>query len=119
MAGTLTFDDGKLTAAQGTIDPSTVDTGIGKLNHHLQTADFFDVATFPKITMKSTQIVPSDDGVTITGRLGFHGVTHEVSFPAKVEGNTVSADFRLDTTPFGMKYAGVNKEVRIQFELMP
>ena len=36
-----------------------------------------------------------------------------------IEGKTVSADFLLDTTPFGMVNTGVNKDVRIRFSIQP
>ncbi len=117
LAGALAFADGKLVSARGVIDAGSVDTGIGRLDNHLRTADFFDIATYPEITMESTRIEQDGESATITGQLTFHGVTHEVSFPATVKDQTVSADFRLDTSVFGMSYRGVDKEVRIQLSL--
>lgn len=117
LTGALAFADGRLVSARGVIDAGSVDTGIGRLDNHLRTADFFDIASFPEITMESTRIEQDGESATITGQLSFHGVTHEVSFPATVKDRTVTADFRLDTSIFGMSYRGVDKEVRIQFSL--
>ena len=69
---------------------------------------------YPEITFTSSQVDATSG--EITGMLDFHGVEHEVTFPATITDTTITADFVLDTTPFNIKYTGVNKEVRIAFE---
>lgn len=114
FSGELVMEDGAVIGAMGVIDAATVDTGIEGLDKHLKSDDFFDVEVYPKILFTSTSIT---DG-TMIGSLTFHGVTHTVSFPVTVGEGSLSADFLLDTTPFGMKYIAVDKEVRIAFEMI-
>lgn len=111
--GELLVEEGVVVGARGTINASSVQTGIDGLNKHLKSDDFFDVENHPEITFSSTSIT---DGV-LTGDLTFIGITNKVSFPVTIDGTTLSAEFLLDTTPYDMKYVAVNKEVRIAFAM--
>jgi polyisoprenoid-binding protein YceI len=62
-----------------TIPVSSIDTGVAKLDAHLQTADFFDVAKYPTATFKSTRVERAGEhGLKVTGDLTLHGVTKPV-----------------------------------------
>lgn len=62
-----------------TIPVSSIDTGVAKLDEHLQTADFFDVAKYPTATFKSTRVERAGaHGLKVTGDLTLHGVTKPV-----------------------------------------
>ena len=62
-----------------TIPVSSIDTGVAKLDAHLQTADFFDVANYPTATFKSTRVERAGEhGLKVTGDLTLHGVTKPV-----------------------------------------
>lgn len=112
--GTLTVLDGKIISAKGTVDPASVKTDSAGVDKHLKTDDFFDVAKYPEITIVSKTI---GDG-NIVADLTFRGVTKEISFPANITSNSIAAEFALDTTPFAFKYVGVDKEVRIKFNMV-
>ena len=112
LSATLQVLDGTIIGMQSQVQADSVNTGIGGLDDHLQNEDFFDVALYPTIDFTSSSI--TDD--TATGMLNVHGVEKEVSFPVTRDETSISADFLLDTTPFGMKHAGVDKEVKITFE---
>jgi polyisoprenoid-binding protein YceI len=81
VSGTVTLDmAAKKGSADVTIDVTSISTGVAKLDDHLKTADFFDVATYPTITFKSTMFKFKGDKVTsITGDLSMHGVTKPVT----------------------------------------
>ncbi|GEM_PF-4838900 len=113
MDGVIVRDDA-IVGFKGTIQAASVSTGIGNLDDHLKTDDFFDVVVYPEIMFTSTSL----DNDMFTGDLTFHGVTNEVSFPVTIADNTITADFLLDTTPFNMKYLGVDKDVRIAFMIV-
>ena len=69
------------------IDSSTITTHQADRDTHLKSGDFFDVATFPKVTFVSTAVSKSgDEEGTITGDLTLHGVTKSVTL--QVEGGT-------------------------------
>jgi len=41
---------------EGSIDPNTIETGIGLRNSHLKKPDYFNVKEYPKILMTSTEL---------------------------------------------------------------
>ena len=68
-----------------TINPASVSTGIEALDDELKSADFFEVATYPEITFKSTGVVKTGDTtMDVTGDLTMHGVTKEVTLEANI-----------------------------------
>ncbi len=98
------------------IKADTVSTGKAGLDKHLCAEDFFNCAKYPNITFTYKNIAwNSSTEATVTGLLDFNGVQKDVSFKVTRSGLSASADFLLDTTPFNIKYTGVNKEVRIKF----
>lgn len=67
-------------AAEITIDASSLDTGLIELEERLRKPDFFDVANYPTITLKSTGA--RFDGETLTaldGHLTIRGQTKPVT----------------------------------------
>ncbi len=112
FSGTLTLPGDDPTAARIalTIDMDSTRTDIPTLTQHLKSADFFDVARFPRASFVSTHIERSmAPGAThvITGEMTFHGVTRAVSIPATftVTPETVRLDgkFTLRQSAFGME----------------
>jgi len=82
-SGTVVIDR---EAQSGTVDISldmtTIDTGLGKLNDHLRGADagMLDVAKFPKATYKGKLAKFKDGAPTeVQGELTLHGVTKPVT----------------------------------------
>lgn len=80
-----------------------------KLETHLKSEDFFNVAKFPESTFKIKSVKKkSDTEYTVTGDLTMIGKTQEVEFPATVkmeEGKiTGTAEIKLDRTKWDLKY---------------
>lgn len=97
------------------IETGSVVTDDPQLTGHLKTADFFDVAKYPKATFVSTKIESSNTGsagqaFTVTGNLELHGVKKSISFPANIQvapdSVTVDAEFAINRKDFGIVYAG-------------
>ena len=82
VEGTLDFDQANPTKAsvQVTIDLTSVNSNVPKLDEHLQAADFFDAAKYPQATFTSTKVEKggSSDKLKVTGNLTLHGVTKPV-----------------------------------------
>jgi polyisoprenoid-binding protein YceI len=87
-----------------TIQATSIDTGNPNRDNHLRTADFFDVATFPTITFKSTAVAAkSKNDFEVTGDLTMHGVTKRVTLPVTFLGFAKTAKgekagFEIETT---------------------
>lgn len=81
IKGTVNFNEKDITKStvEATIDATTVATGVEARDTHLKSPDFFDVATYPTITFKSTSITNTGGKVQLTGNLTLHGVTKSVT----------------------------------------
>lgn len=80
-----------------------------KLETHLKSEDFFNVAKYPQATFKIKSVTKkSDTEVMIKGDLTMIGKTQPVEFPAtiKMEAGKVmgTADIKLDRTKWDLKY---------------
>jgi polyisoprenoid-binding protein YceI len=66
------------------VDATSINTDDEKRDGHLKSADFFDVAQFPKISFKSTSMKPGKvkGTYTLVGDLTMHGVTKSISLTA-------------------------------------
>jgi polyisoprenoid-binding protein YceI len=130
--GTVTLDTAAKTGTvEVTIDPASVDTGNAKLDDHLKTDAFFNVAKFPAATYKGTQIkFDGDKPVEVIGTLTMHGVTKPVdlkieSFKCimhpmlKKEVCGVEASAKFDRADFGIDFGkkyGFNMETKLQIQ---
>lgn len=104
--GLFTDFDGKLafdpkapasSALEITVNMDGIDTSVAKLDAHLKTSDFFDIAKFPTATFKSTAIeVTGPTTGKVTGALTLHGVTKPVVLDAVFNGG--------GTNPVSKKY---------------
>jgi polyisoprenoid-binding protein YceI len=117
VSGTMTLAGGKAEGGKVTIeiDTTSVKTDTDKLDGHLKSADFFDVAKFPKATFTSTEIKAGGTGGathTVTGELELHGEKKTLSFPATI---TVGADSVSGTAEFSIN----RKDFKIVFPGKP
>lgn len=88
VTGTLSFDATapEQSVLNVTIDMSTIDTHVPKLDADL-TSSFFDAAKFPTATFKATKIVKTGDHTgTVTGDLTIKDVTKPVTLNVTFNG---------------------------------
>ena len=82
ISGKVTFD-GKNYAtvkAEAAIEVASINTREPKRDDHLRSADFFDAASYPKITFKSKRVEGvSGRKFTLVGDLTIRGTTKEVA----------------------------------------
>ncbi len=79
-----TGEDGLPTSLTMEIDAASISTNNEQRDGHLKSPDFFDVATFPKITFRSTRISGTKDDLTIVGDLTIRGVTKPVTLKGEL-----------------------------------
>ncbi|WP_153797560.1 YceI family protein [Foetidibacter luteolus] len=143
--GSIAVENSNVTGGSFTIDiASLVDTDLtgefkGKLEGHLKSPDFFDVAKFPTAKFEITKVEAFDStkaksllpGAThlLSGNLTLKDSTKNVTFPAIVSitenALTAQANFNIDRTDWGMNYKGpdnpqdwvIKKEVNLQLNV--
>ncbi|MBC7866792.1 MAG: YceI family protein [Gloeobacteraceae cyanobacterium ES-bin-316] len=148
--GSLVVAENKLASGGFTIDVTSLNNtdlagdaeNKGKLEGHLKSPDFFDVAKYPTAKFEITSVEPFVAGADTTTKIKTEGATHiikgnltlkdstkNISFPAKVTVSetavTANADFNIDRTLWGMNYKGpnnpqdwvINKEVNLKIAL--
>lgn len=101
MSGTILFDRKNLanSSVDVTIPTASINTENERRDGHLRSPDFFDAASFPTLTFKSTRVIPGKDGkFQIEGNLTMRGVTKKVVLDATSLGSgTVGSADRLET----------------------
>jgi polyisoprenoid-binding protein YceI len=114
FTGAVTVPEGQIEKGAVTVDIDVASLKIepAKLQGHLQSKDFFDVATYPKATFSSTAIARRPDGkYDVTGNLDLHGVTKSITFPATIalvsDAVTASAEFSINRKDFAIVYPGM------------
>ena len=86
--GTITGDPASWSggSAEIVIQTTSIDTRLEKRDTHLRSADFFDAATFPQITFRSTSVVVHGKEVTLKGDLTMRGVIRPVTLSGEYLG---------------------------------
>lgn len=87
--GTLRFDPDNLkdSTISFEIKVKSVDTGIGKRDKHLRSADFFDASKYPLMTFTSHSITKAEENIyNVSGILTIKDVSKELVLPLTFEG---------------------------------
>ncbi|MFZ9859344.1 MAG: YceI family protein [Roseiflexaceae bacterium] len=108
FSGTINLDEATPTnsSVDVSIDVASINTRDEKRDGHLTSPDFFDAATYPTITFKSTKVEKTGDTTgKIHGDLTIKGVTKAVTLDATFMGKAKS--------PWGTTSAGFNASTKI------
>ena len=130
--GAVQFDRaGKSGKAEITIDLTSVSTGVGPLDGHLKSKDFFDVAANPSAKFVGDKFVFNGDKVTeVTGTLTMSGKTNPVTLKATnfncyqnpmLKREVCGGDFEttLVRSQYGMTYGlpGIPDNIRLLIQI--
>ena len=92
-------------SATATMQAASINTKVAERDKHLRSKDFFDVATYPTMTFKSTQVTEATaTGAKLHGVLTLHGVEKPVVLDLTIHGEgkdpwgNVRAGFTATTT---------------------
>jgi len=138
LSGKFTLDRAaKSGSVELNVETATVSSGDNvkgsrprTLDDHLKTADFFNVAEFPRMTFKSTAVkFAGDSPAEITGNLTLNGVTKALTLKVErwtCKDNPMSkkpmcggnATAGLKRSDYGMKYGipAIGDELKLWFE---
>lgn len=87
-------------------DVASIRTGVADRDGHLASPDFFDAASYPKISFRSTSMTrKSDDEFELTGDLTIRDVTKPVTLDVEFGG--------IMKDPYGQTKAGFTLEGKI------
>ncbi|OJW18388.1 MULTISPECIES: YceI family protein [unclassified Mucilaginibacter] len=110
------FTDAKV---EFSLNVDSIDTNQSQRDEHLKGADFFDAASHPKISFKSTSFTKDGDDYQLKGDLTIKGVTKPVTLD--VEHGGVATDFygnnkagfdvsgKINRKEFGLTWDGVTE----------
>lgn len=87
FSGSIKFDPNNLAGSSisGSVDASTIDTYNTLRNNHLkEKEEFFNIAKYPKLSMKSTKIEKTDTGFLGTFDLTMKETTKTIKMPFTV-----------------------------------
>lgn len=144
--GTIAVENGGVTGGSFIINVAAItdndlteETGKSKLEGHLASADFFDVAKFPTAKFEITKVEAYDSTLapsklegathTVSGNLTMKDSTKNISFPAKIAisetGIDAAANFNIDRSEWGLNYKGpdnpqdwvIKKEVNLVLDI--
>jgi polyisoprenoid-binding protein YceI len=115
--GSIAYVGGKPERISFDIDLASLQTDEPKLDAHLKTPDFFDVAKYPKATFTSTSLTEAPAGEAsgathiLTGTLDMHGMQKEVRIPARAQqtadGVHATSEFTINRHDWNINYRGV------------
>jgi polyisoprenoid-binding protein YceI len=83
FTGSFTYDEAnpENNSVTAEIEVGSIDSNHAERDKHLRSADFFDVAKFPKATFTSTSYEDKGDGKgVLTGNFTLRGITKEIAF---------------------------------------
>ena len=135
-SGTLYVNDGAISGGSFVLDMTSINSTDmegewkDKLDNHLKSDDFFDIASHPEASFEITQVNTGEAAGTlvVSGNLTIRGITKNVTFDATVEELTeatvkASADFNIAREDWGVNYAGqqddlISKEINFKVSLV-
>lgn len=114
-SGNLIVENGKLAKGEFTIDMNSIKnldmSGKGgdlKIEGHLKSADFFDVAVHPTSKFVITSVEEKDAKLAVTGNLQIKGITKSITIPATISQDSIttfkSDTFTINRADFNVKY---------------
>ena len=109
--GNLVFKKARLTGGSFIVDMNSIiptdqqGRYIGYLKEHLKSEDFFNTGNYKTAVMVFKRIADNGNGkYTVTADLTIRNITHPVQFEALINGNTATANIKIDRTKYGIIY---------------
>jgi polyisoprenoid-binding protein YceI len=131
-SGTIVLDKDKSTGSVDvTVDATSIDFGMPKLNEHTKSAEMLDVAKYPTATYKGTLVGFKDGAPTqVEGQFTLHGVTRPLTltirtfkcmtYPDKKQHCGADAAGSFNRADYGVSYGdkyGFKMDVKLAIQV--
>jgi len=110
-SGNIALKNNKLTGGTFVADMSTIKDvdGSVKLEGHLKSEDFFEIAAFPTSKFEITKSEIKAGKIQVTGNMTIKGITKQITFPATLavskDALTLTSEtFQINRADFNVKY---------------
>lgn len=110
-SGNIEIKNNKITGGTFVSDMSTIKDadGSAKLEGHLKSEDFFEIAVFPTSKFEITKTEVNAGKIQVTGNMTIKGITKQITFPAtlavsKDNVTLISETFQINRADFNVKY---------------
>jgi polyisoprenoid-binding protein YceI len=110
-SGSIVVKKSKLTGGSFVANMSTIKDadGSAKLEGHLKSEDFFDIAVYPTAKFDITKTEVKGAKIHVTGNMTIKGITKQLTFPATLAINKdnvtlISETFQINRADFNVKY---------------
>lgn len=118
FTGTITVAENPLeSTVEAVIESASIDTADAGRDEHLRNGDFFDVATYPTWSFRSTGVRAAGGDYVLTGDLTIKDVTRSVELALEFNGTEkdpwggtragFSAETEISRKDFGLEYNAV------------
>jgi len=99
VSGNIVLKDNSITGGNFVTDMNTIKDadGSAKLEGHLKSEDFFEIAVFPISKFEITEIANKGERIQVTGNMTIKGITKQITFPATLLVNEDSLSLTSDT----------------------
>lgn len=95
---------------KGSVDVSTISTGITTRDKHLKSSDYFNAEKYPQIKFESTSITATDDGYKMKGQLTIKETTKEITFNFTFNGRKFKAKTKIYGKDFKVGHGWKERE---------
>ncbi|HEY9170618.1 MAG TPA: YceI family protein [Lutibacter sp.] len=110
-SGNIAIENNKITGGSFVADMNTIkdNDGSAKLEGHLKSEDFFEIAAYPTSKFEITEIANKGEKIQVTGNMIIKGITKQLTFLAshKVNNDNIiltSDTFQINRADFNVKY---------------
>jgi polyisoprenoid-binding protein YceI len=111
LSGNVAMENNKIIGGNFVADMSTITEagGSAKLEGHLKSEDFFEIAVYPLSKFEITEIENKGEKIQVTGNMTIKGITKQITFPAallinKDEMTLTSDTFQINRADFNVKF---------------
>ena len=114
----INWDNLEASVLEGSVATETLDTNNGLRNWSLKSGKYFDKSDHPRIRYKSSQILATASGYTVSGTLTIKGIAKPMTIDFTREGNKLIGKATVFTTDFDIKIKKKREdnEVAVRFE---